>query len=93
MTNRSEMNKRANVIMKKWCIKNDVTTCENCDSSYWLTYAHRHKRRHYRTLEELTDPKQFLLLCMDCHQDIEYDPIKTEQLFIKLRDDQKSRNY
>lgn len=79
------MNQEANRRMKKWCIDNDVMRCELCGRVDFLSYAHRQKRRYYNSAEELSDPNEFLLLCIPCHQKIEYDKRLTEQAFKKLR--------
>jgi len=82
---RTKMNLEANKRMKQWCIDNDITRCENCNSDYYPTFAHRQKRRYYQTAAELSNPKEFLLLCLKCHELIEYDKELTEGMFICLR--------
>lgn len=84
---RTKMNTEANRIMHKWCLDNGITRCENCNSDWGLSYAHRQKRRYYSTVEELSDPSQFLLLCLKCHNDIEYSKSDTARLFKDLRDE------
>lgn len=59
--------------------------CENCGSGLFTSFAHKRKRRHYRTLEELTDYEEVLLLCGKCHDAIERDPILTKEFFTRLR--------
>ena len=79
------MNKEANRRMKEWCMNNDVTRCEMCGADNFLSFAHRQKRRYYNSVEELSNPSEFLLLCVPCHQKIEYSKEKTEEAFKKLR--------
>ena len=84
---RGTVNQIANRIMKKHCIDNGITRCELCNSDYHLTFAHRHKRRDYYSKPTwlLSDKNQFLLLCLKCHQDIEYDMKKTKSVFYNKR--------
>ncbi len=82
---RTKMNKEANRIMKAWCESQGIVRCENCNGYWGMSFAHRQKRRFYLTVEELSDPKEFLLLCAKCHHDIEYDKHKTEAMFNDLR--------
>jgi len=83
--NRTKMNQEANRRMHQWCEENGVTRCELCGNDYFLSYAHRSKRRYYNSVKELSDPNEFLLLCVPCHQKIEYSKEKTEEAFKKLR--------
>jgi len=85
---RTKMNAKANKIMKQWCIDHEITSCELCGSSYGLSFAHRAKRRYYQTAEELSDPKNFLLACLACHDKyLEWNPEVKESYFVKLRDE------
>jgi hypothetical protein len=59
-----------------------------CLGSIFLTLAHRHKRAHYKTAEELADPKQIIIACVECHDQIEHDSDLTEKIFNKLRGDE-----
>lgn len=43
---------------------------ENCTRDNFLGFAHRLKRRHIKTLEEL---EMCILACNQCHQELEYD--------------------
>lgn len=79
------MNKEANRRMKKWCLEQGITRCENCGQDWALSFAHKQKRRYYSSAEELSDPKEFLLLCLKCHQQVEYDKKLTRDLFNDLR--------
>ena len=82
---RGKMNKEANKRMKAWCESQGITRCENCNGQWGLSFAHKKKRRFYQTVEELSDPKEFILLCIKCHYEIEYDKHKTEAMFNDLR--------
>ena len=82
---RGKMNKKANAILAKIFLIEGTTWCEVCGSKDFLTWAHRSKRRFYRSVEELADPYEVLLLCGDCHREIEYDKEATEKLFKRLR--------
>jgi len=80
------MNAKANKIMKQLCMDHGITSCELCGSSYALTFAHRKKRRHYQTIEELTDPHNFLLACISCHdKHLEWNETEKENYFLRLR--------
>lgn len=56
-----------------------------CLGSMYLTIAHRHKRSHYHTAEQLADPKQIIIACVSCHDKIEVDKELTEDTFYRLR--------
>ena len=84
------ININANKILKKMFWNKDITRCENCSSTYILTFAHRHKRHWYRKWPELLSSfNQVLLLCHRCHNEIEYDKEKTSEIFLVLRGDEK----
>ncbi len=58
----------------------------DCLHTMYLAPAHRHKRAWYKGDEELlADYKQWLSLCVKCHDKIEFDEELTEQEFIRLR--------
>lgn len=59
-----------------------------CLGSMYLTVAHRHKRAHYKTAEELADINQIIIACVHCHDHIEHDKELTEATFNKLRGDE-----
>ena len=84
--NRTLMNKEANRKMKVWCMDNEIIRCELCGCDNFLSFAHRQKRINYHTVEELSNPNEFLLLCVPCHQKIEYDKKETKRVFHILRD-------
>jgi hypothetical protein len=79
--NRTELNRKALIINKATFQAKGIERCESCNSTYGLTIAHRKKRRHYRTVEELSDINEVLLLCLPCHQAIEVSPDLTKNLF------------
>jgi hypothetical protein len=78
-------NLEANAINKANFLRLGITRCESCGTDYGLSFAHRKKRRHYRTLEELTDYNEVILLCLREHEEIEKSPQKTIELFKRLR--------
>lgn len=67
-------------------IEKGITYCEKCGSDFGLSFAHFHKRIWYRSQpEKLWDFNQVLLLCLRCHEKIEYDKELTKKIFIDLR--------
>lgn len=83
--NRTQMNKEALAINKAQFESKGITRCESCGTTYGLSIAHRRKRRHYRSVKELTDWNEIILLCLREHQIIEKDPEATARLFERLR--------
>lgn len=82
----TQYNKEANQVLKKVFESKGITRCENCNGTFALQFAHKHKRIWYRRkLHLLADYNQVLLLCAKCHHDIEYDKDKTKELFERLR--------
>lgn len=81
----NEWNK-AREILKREYQDRGITTCEGRLEGCWynnaLSFAHRYKRDDPRCEHtyECT-----LLLCIPCHDKIEYDQQATERLFNKLR--------
>ena len=66
-----------------------ITRCEvrlaGCDN-WFLTYAHRQKRRFYPNDGILlNDPDEYVLACLHCHQIMEQDPTLTKEVFSRLR--------
>lgn len=59
-----------------------------CKGSLFLTIAHRHKRSHYKTAEELADPKQIVVMCVVCHDFLEHKRDLNKMVFDKLRGDE-----
>ena len=79
-------NIKANRELKDLFTEQEVTWCELCGCHWGLTFAHRHKRVWYRSRPELLSvANQVLLLCLDCHQELERDKHLTEKEFMKLR--------
>jgi 5-methylcytosine-specific restriction endonuclease McrA len=85
MGKRTEWNKEANKILKDKFEGAGITFCEVCGSTNFLTYAHKLKRRHMNSVEELSDINNVLLLCVTCHQKQEFDKDFSDKLFSKLR--------
>lgn len=83
--NRTQLNKKSNELLKKRFEKLGITRCEICSTNDYLTFAHRKKRRFYRTVDELSDFNEVLLLCVWCHTKLEFDKELTEHWFSKLR--------
>lgn len=83
--NRTLMNKEANRLLKLKFIRARITHCEVCGTDNFLTFAHRLKRRHMNTIEELADIDNVLLLCVHCHQRQEFSKEITEEWFSRLR--------
>lgn len=82
---RTQMNAEALKINKENFAKKGITYCESCGVSFGLTFAHKKKRRHYRTVKELTDYNEVIVLCLREHEIIEKSPEKTRELFDRLR--------
>lgn len=82
---RGRQSQRANRTLYKTFLEKGITRCEICSSDSMLSFAHRQKRVNYRTAEELSDFNEVLLLCIPCHQEIEYDKALTNYWFTKLR--------
>jgi len=85
MNNRTAWNKQSNKILKDKFEGMGVRYCEWCGTSSFLSFAHKFKRRHMNSVEELSDINNVLLLCVPCHQKIEFDKELSEMLFKKLR--------
>ena len=68
--------------VQKMFFEKDMIRCEKCNTSEWLSFAHRHKRRWYLNKGDLiNDFNQILLLCVPCHERIERSKTLTEELF------------
>lgn len=87
MSKQTKLNQKANKKLKEMFISKEITWCELCGNNNFLTFAHRHKRDWYKGKSEnlLYSYNQVLLLCIHCHQDIEYDKTKTINVFLNLR--------
>lgn len=85
-------NLEANKKLKKMFEDLDVRWCEvsleNCLFSFYLQFAHRHKRIDYRQYPEyLYHHNQVVLACQSCHSKIENNRELTEKVFQRLRGD------
>ena len=59
---------------------------KGCWINNGLSFAHRHKRIWYKRQPALLeDFNQTLLLCLRCHENIEYNREITKEVFSKLR--------
>ncbi|MBE7411387.1 MAG: hypothetical protein HS129_04865 [Leptospiraceae bacterium] len=92
---RTEMNIIANAILKNTFSKKGIFYCEvcrtdrvmfaNCTQLMGLTFSHRKKCRHYRTVEELSDFNEVVLSCLQAHIITERNPALTKKVFKDLR--------
>lgn len=81
-----KININSNRKLKKLFEEKNIVRCEVCGSTYMLSFAHRHKRVWYRSCPDLLSSfNQVLLLCIPCHEKIEYDTEATKELFLKKR--------
>ena len=67
-----------------------ITYCEmkleGCMGNWPLQFAHRHKRIFYKgDIDKLSDIKQVVVACQNCHELQENNKELTEQIFNKLR--------
>ena len=59
---------------------------EGCQEYYTLAPAHKNRREWYRgNVDLLSDPKQWLCACSNCHQIIDDDENLKDEMFNKLR--------
>lgn len=63
-------------------LEKGITLCEMCGTDNFLSFAHRYKRNDPRCEHTFEGT---LLLCVPCHQKIEYDRDLTDKMFKKLR--------
>lgn len=81
-----KINIDANRKLKELFADKGITRCELCGSDNYLSFAHRHKRIWYRGYPELlSDFNQVLLLCVPCHEKMEYNKDLTSKIFAGLR--------
>jgi hypothetical protein len=83
-------NKTARGLIADYAKVMDLKTCEikleGCTGNWPVAPAHRHKRAFYKGDPVLlADPKQWVVACQCCHDQIEFDAALTEEVFIKLR--------
>lgn len=93
MTNRTEMNRQARAIIARDAENGIITSCElrfpGCMGTFGIAPAHKRPRIFYRTVEELSDFKNYVWACVHCHQILD-DRTKTsreqnDELFAQLR--------
>jgi len=92
---RQEMNVISNAILSDLFRERNIDYCEvcrtdrsifkDCSQLLGLTFSHRKKRRHYKTVEELSDFNEVVLSCLNSHMITERDPVLTEMVFKELR--------
>lgn len=84
---RTDLNIQVNKILDKMYA--DIDYCEaalsGCKGFCARSFAHRKKRRHYLTLEELTDRNETAVIGAWCHAEMEKDPELTRQVFERIR--------
>lgn len=57
-----------------------------CLGGMYLTIAHKHKRAWYKgDVELLSDPNEYVVGCVHCHNLIEHNQELTDKIFKKLR--------
>lgn len=85
--NRTAINRKANIELKKLFLDKGIYWCEVCGKAYILSFAHRHKRKWYydKPNELLWDFNQVIIVCLICHDKMEKDSELTEQKFMSLR--------
>ena len=85
---RTKMNQKAREMIAFTCTTEDLSFCEvklaGCMGEGHAP-AHRKKRRHYKTAEELADRKEWVASCAKCHDKMEKDPELTKLVFKELR--------
>lgn len=91
LTPRIKANIEANRRIKEYGIANNIPNrcemrLEGCLRTMYLSIAHKHKRNWYNgDVEKLSDPKEWVLACIPCHDKQENNKELTEELFNKLR--------
>lgn len=83
-------NQTARALIADYAKIMDIKTCEleleGCLKTWPLAPAHRHKRAWYKGDPVLlAAPKQWVVACQCCHDQIEFDAQLTEEVFVKLR--------
>lgn len=59
---------------------------DGCLGGMYLTIAHRRKRSYYRgNVELLSDPNEYVVGCVRCHNIIEHNQELTDKIFKKCR--------
>ena len=87
--NRTQMNKIARRMIAQIAEEHELNSCEiglpGCMLTFGVAPAHKHKRIHYHTAEELADYNEWVAACQFCHDKIEVDRKLTEDIFKVLR--------
>lgn len=88
--NRSQANKEARRLIANISETLGLTQCEvklqGCLGGIYLAPAHRHKRTWYKgDVDSLSDYRQWVCACQNCHNTIENNAKLTEEIFINLR--------
>jgi hypothetical protein len=87
-------NKTARGLIADYAKAMDLKSCEigplglttGCTKTWPVAPAHRHKRAWYKgDAVLLASPKQWVVACQCCHDQIEFNAELTEEVFIKLR--------
>lgn len=85
---RTKMNQKARKMIAKFCEEWAIVGCEvqlaGCMREAHGP-AHRKKKRHYKTAEELADSQEWVASCQSCHGMLEADPELTKIVFKGLR--------
>lgn len=86
MTGRTAEWNRERAKLKKIYEKKGITTCElrfnGCSYDNFLSFAHRYKRNDPRCNHSFMGT---ILVCISCHNIIEYNRALTEKVFKTLR--------
>lgn len=75
---------------KRIKLQNPVQYCEiqleECLGTMYLTIAHKHKRAWYKgNVKLLSDPNEYVIGCVNCHNKIEHNKELTDKIFKRLR--------
>src|SRR3990167_1802214 len=79
-------NRRLRALFRDKGIYGCELNLKDCLGDFTSAFAHRHKRIWYKgDVEKLSDWKQVVIACAECHLLIDNDKDLTEKLFLKLR--------
>ncbi len=77
-------NRKARKMIARYCQENNLTQCEmrlgGCMGQAHGP-AHRQKRRHYKTAEQMSDRNEWIAACQSCHHKTEYDRELNKKVF------------